>query len=214
MYPNGTKIKISAKVASEPIAYSNSQYLRLSIYKVYLPLYPHIYYGDRVVVEGVVEDGALKSPKLIQIDEKSGILYQYRQKLISFYERSLPQNHSAIVAGIVIGSKSGIGEKLWDKLKNSGTAHVVVASGMNISMVSNFLIGVLIIFLNRRKAIYFALIGIWIYALISGFDAPIVRASVMASAAFLAIQTGDVSILTDFNSHCVCSTYYKARMGN
>ena len=191
-YPTGTKLRISARVSSEPVIYSDSQYLKLSGYKIYLPLYPRVYYGDRLVVEGVVEEGKLKKPKLIQINDKRGILFTFRQKLISFYERSLPADHSAIVAGVVIGSKSGIGEALWEKLKNSGTAHIVVASGMNVSMVSQFLIVSLIVFMPRRKAIVFALIGIWLYALISGFDAPIVRATVMGSMAFLAVETGRI----------------------
>ncbi len=189
-FPNDTKIRISARVSSEPVVYSDSQYVKLSGYKIYLPLYPRIYYGDRVVVEGIVEDNKLKKPILVEIQENKFFLYSYRQKLIAFYQRSLPSDDAAIVGGVVIGSKSGIGEDLWEKLKNSGTAHVVVASGMNVSMVANFLIWFFVIFLSRRKALVFAFIGIWLYALISGFDAPIVRASLMASSAFLAVQTG------------------------
>jgi competence protein ComEC len=184
------RIRITAKVSSEPILYSNSQYLKLSGYKIYLPLYPRIYYGDRIIVEGTIEEGKLKNPKLVKIDGRQGLLYQYRQKLISFYERNLPKDHSALVAGVVIGSKSGIGEELWNDLKKSGTAHVVVASGMNVSLVSGFLMSALILILPRRKAILIAFTGIWAYALMSGFDAPIVRASVMGSLAFLAVETG------------------------
>jgi competence protein ComEC len=190
VYPEGTKIRINAKVISEPIIYSDSQYLKLSGFKVYVPLYPRVYYGDRIVVEGIVANGKLDDPKLVLINEKKGILYQYRQKIISFYEQSLPKDHSALIAGMVIGSKGGIGEDLWNDLKKSGTAHVVVASGMNVSMVAGFLVGILIIILPRRKAIPFVLAGIWIYAVLSGFDAPIVRASVMGSTAFLAQLMG------------------------
>ncbi len=189
-FPNDTKIRITAKVSSEPILYSDDQYLKLYGYKIYLPLYPRIFYGDRIEVEGVVEDGKLKKAKLIRVEESKSILYKYRQKLIGFYERSLPEDHSALVAGVVIGSKSGIGEDLWNDLKKSGTAHVVVASGMNVSLIAGFLMGVLILVFPRRRAIPIALAGIWTYALISGFDAPLVRASVMGSLAFLAVGTG------------------------
>lgn len=189
-YQNGSRVRISARVTSEPIEYSDSLYIKLSGYKLYLPLYPRIYYGDRIVVEGVVEDGKLKSAKLVTIEKKKGILYRYRQKLISFYGRSLPKDHAALVGGMVIGSKGEIGENLWNTFKKSGTAHVVVASGMNVTLVSKFLIGILILFLSRRSAILLAGVGIWAYAAISGFDAPIVRACVMGSVAFLAVETG------------------------
>jgi competence protein ComEC len=191
-FPDGSKVRISAKVASEPVEYSDSLYLRLMGYKVYLPLYPRIYYGDRIIVEGIVDGEKLKSSRLVDVQKKGGILYQYRQKLITFYERNLPKDHAALVGGMTIGSKGGIGENLWNALKNSGTAHVVVASGMNISLISRFLLGIFILFLPRRRAIVFALLGIWLYALVSGFDAPIVRASVMGSVAFLAVETGRI----------------------
>ena len=189
-YSNGTKIRINSKIMSEPVIYSDSQYLKLSGFKIYLPIYPKVYYGDRIIVEGIVEDGLLNNPKLIGINEKKGILYQYRQKLINFYEQSLPKDHSALIAGMVIGSKGGIGEELWNNLKKSGTAHVVVASGMNVSMIAGFLVSILVLGLPRRKAIPFVLAGIWIYALLSGFEAPIVRASVMGSTVFLAQLMG------------------------
>ena len=189
-FPNGTKIRISARVLSEPVIYSDSQYIKLMQYKVYLPLYPRIFYGDRIAVEGIVEDKKLKNAKLLKIMANDNFLYKYREKLISFYESSLPKDHSALVAGMVIGSKSGIGEELWNLLVKSGTAHVVVASGMNVSMIAGFLIGALVLFLPRRRAVILAIVGIWLYSIISGFEAPIVRASVMGSTAFLAIITG------------------------
>lgn len=191
-FTDGSKVRISARVASEPVEYSDSLYLRLMGYKVYLPLYPRVYYGDRIVVEGIVAGEKLKSSRLVDVQGKGGILYQYRQRLISFYERNLPKDHAALVGGMTIGSKGGIGENLWNSFKKSGTAHVVVASGMNVSLISRFLLGILLLVLPRKKAIVFALLGIWLYALVSGFDAPIVRASVMGSVAFLAVETGRI----------------------
>lgn len=189
-FSSGTKIRISARVTSEPVGYSDSQYIKVMGFKTYLPLYPKVYYGDRIILEGEVEGDKLKKPKLVKIYDNRSFLYGFRQKLIGFYERSFPKDHAALVAGVVIGSKSGIGEELWEKLKNSGTAHVVVASGMNVSMVANFLLSALILFIPRRKAVFVALVGVWSYAVLSGFDAPIVRASVMGSIAFIAVGTG------------------------
>ena len=192
VYPDGTIIRINSKVMSEPVIYSNSQYLKLSGFKVYLPLNPRIYYGDRIIIEGIVGESKLNNPKVIDINSDKGFIYRYRQKLINFYEQSLPKDHSALIAGMVIGSKGGIGEDLWKSLKASGTAHVVVASGMNVSMIAGFLVSILVLFLSRRNAIPFVLAGIWIYALLSGFEAPIVRASVMGSTVFLAQLMGRI----------------------
>ena len=192
-YINGTKIRITDRVSSEPIRYSNSQYLRLSGFKVYLPLYPEITYGDVIVVEGVVEEDKLKQTKLVELKESRGILYGLRKNLIDIYQKSLPQPHSALIAGVTIGSKQNLGEDLWEILKKSGTAHVVVASGMNISLISSFLVGFLAMYLPRRKAIPLAIIGTWVYALIAGFDAPIIRAAIMGTIAFSAQELGKLN---------------------
>ena len=89
-----------------------------------------------------------------------------------------------------MGSKAGLPASFWEALKKTGTAHVVVASGMNVTLVTSFLIGILIIFLPRRKAIPLALVGVWSYSLLSGFDAPIVRAAIMGSIVFTAQAFG------------------------
>jgi competence protein ComEC len=91
---------------------------------------------------------------------------------------------------VTIGSKSLIPKRLWEELKTSGTAHVVVASGMNVTLVAKFLISSLVIFLSRRKALFLAVGGVWMYALVAGFEAPIIRAAVMGTIAFSAQELG------------------------
>lgn len=188
--PDGTIIRITDRVNSEPIRFSDSQYIKIKGFKTYLPLYPEVYYGDLVVVEGVVEGDKLKKVSLVEFRKTKSVLFSLRKRMISFYQRSLPKDHASLVSGVTIGSKSDIGEDFWERLKTTGTAHVVVASGMNVTLVARFLIATLILFLPRRRAIPFALLGIWGYALISGFDAPIIRAAIMGSFAFVSQEIG------------------------
>lgn len=192
IYTDGAKIRITDKVSTEPIRYSNSQYFRLSGFKVYLPLYPEVHYRDRVVVQGVVAGDRLKGVELLGVFENKGLLSKVRSNLLALYQKALPQKDSALIAGVTIGSKANIGTDLWEALKKTGTAHVVVASGMNVSMVSKFLVSVAVIFFKRKRAILGAFIGVWVYALLSGFDAPIIRAAVMGSLTFTAQALGRV----------------------
>ena len=190
-FPQGKLIRITEKVSSEPTRFEKYQSLRLSGIKIYLPLYPEINYGDMVVVEGRVEGNKLRSPKLIDKRDGGG-LYALRQKLLAFYSHAFPRPHSSLVAGTVIGSKAGISQQFWDKLKTTGTAHIVVASGMNVTLVAGFLINALVLWLPRKRAVSITLIGIWLYSLFSGFDAPIVRAAIMASITFTAQLYGRI----------------------
>lgn len=190
VYKEGDMVRISSKVTSEPTVYETAQGIRLAQLWVYLPSFPKVSYGDYVVVEGVVSKGKLKNAKLVEHRESNSQLFKARSRLVSFYKKYLPEPHSSLVAGMVLGSKSSMPTTFWDKLKKSGTAHVVVASGMNVTLIAQFLMGLFILFLPRRQAIPAALGGIWIYALVSGMDAPIVRAAIMGSIAFSAQSFG------------------------
>lgn len=194
IYSDGDRVRITSRVTSEPIRYEVSQAITFEELKIYLPLFPEIHYGDKVVVEGEISGGSLKDPVLVKAKEATGILYILRRKLVQIYQFSLPEPHAALVSGITLGSKAGLPSGFWEALKKTGTAHVVVASGMNVTITASFLMGLLILFLPRRKAIPVALSGIWTYSLISGFEAPIVRAAIMGSLAFGAQAMGRLNI--------------------
>lgn len=191
VFKEGDFVRITSKVYSEPIIYDTQQYLKLQGLKVYLPKYPEINYGDNVVVIGEVRNEKLVKPKLIEIIESKNILHIFREKLINFYKSSLPEPMGSLVAGIVIGSKQ-MPQSFWEKLKETGTAHVVVASGTNVTMTVSFLIVTLTTFLKRRTAIWITLLGILGYVTISGFEAPIVRAGIMGSILLIGQEKGRV----------------------
>lgn len=191
-YPDGSHLLITSKVYSEPIVFDREQYLKIKNLKVYLPKYPNITYGDTVTVEGWVSGDSLQNPKLIKVEDSKNSLFTFREKLIGFYRKSLPEPYASLVSGIVIGSKN-MPERFWDNLKRTGTAHVVVASGTNVAMTISFLIGILTIFLKRRYAIWITLVGIFGYIAISGFDAPIVRAGIMGSVLLIGQELGKVT---------------------
>lgn len=91
----------------------------------------------------------------------------------------LPSPHSELLLGMTIGlDYLNQVPKFKQMLKDTGTIHVVVVSGFNISLVFNFLskivgtkykIGNLII----------CLLGTFLYSLLSGFEPPVVRAWLM-----------------------------------
>lgn len=192
-YHDGDKIRITTRVSSEPIRYENSQRINLESLVFYLPKYPEISYGDMVIVEGTVDAGKLRDPLLVKKEKSSVFSYSLRRKILTVYQSSLSGEHAALTAGVALGSKADISASFWEELKTSGTAHVVVASGFNVTLVGNFLVNFLILFFKRGKAVFFAIAGIWFYSVISGFEAPIVRAAIMGSIAFSAVALGRVN---------------------
>lgn len=159
----------------------------------YLPLYPEVNYGDTISVKGQVKKKELIKPELLGVSSGNNLLFGFRKKIIDFYKKTLPEPHASLVAGITLGSKSQIPEKFWQDLKKTGVIHVVVASGMNVTFVAGFLISLLTVIFSRKRALIIAILGIWLYVALSGFEAPLIRAAVMASLAFWAQGVGRLS---------------------
>lgn len=190
IYKNGDTVRVTSAVLSDPVTYGVYQYFTVAGLKVYLPIFPEINYGDKVVIEGIVNEGKLEKPKLISLESLINFGSGFRKKIIDFYENSLPQPMSGLIAGVVLGSKSSLSENFWQQVKNTGVAHVIVASGTNVTFVIAFVFGVLNYLLPRRKSIYIVMLSVVFYLFLSGFQAPIIRASIMATIAFWAQKEG------------------------
>lgn len=190
VYKEGQRLRVSGVVREEPLRFSYYQKISLAHLKVYLPNFPEIDYGDKAVVEGTVKKGELANAVLVSREETRGFLSGFRKSVVEFFQRSLPEPHASLVAGISLGAKGSLPKDFWESLRKTGTAHVVVASGMNVSIVASFLIEFLVLLMKRRKAVILALTGIWAYTFISGFEAPIIRAAIMGTIAFSAQELG------------------------
>jgi ComEC/Rec2-related protein len=190
VYQNGDKIRITSVIYTDPVSYPNSQGVKIANLLIYLPAFPLVSYGDRVVIEGIVDSGKLKSPKLISVTENQGFASGIRNKIITFYQEVLPQPMSGLIAGITLGSKGALTADFYNQTKVAGVAHVIVASGTNVTFVVSFLMGVLTLILTRKKAIAFVILGIIMYLFLSGFEAPLIRAALMSSFIFLSQETG------------------------
>ena len=185
VYKNGQNIQITSLVLSDPIKYPTSVFLKLDGLKIYLPVGSDISYGDKIVVRGVINDGKLEKAKLLSVEERRVFLSGFRNSLISFYQSILPEPMAGLLGGIVLGAKGALSSGFYEQTKNVGVAHVVVASGTNVSFVISFLLGITTFFFSRKKAIPFVVLGIILYLFVSGFDPPLMRAFIMASVLFI-----------------------------
>lgn len=194
-YSIGDKVRITTRLAQEPYLSNTQQVLNVSRIRVYLPRFPEYHYGDRIQFSGTITKGkhslylANASSMLL---EKRNFLPELRNRMISIIEKTLPQPESALVSGISLGAKEGITPEFFSSLKNSGVLHVVVASGTNVTLLTRVLIGIFVFFFARRIAIPAALLGIWSYVFLIGLEAPIIRAAIMGSLAFVAQETGRI----------------------
>lgn len=143
-----------------------------------------IYYPK--IEAGKNRQNSIISNSLAPIESGLAVVGSVRQKLVIFFENSLPAPFSSLMLGIVFGISSQMPKEFMDNLRVAGVMHVIAASGMNVAMVSEFIIVVLSAFLRRQTAMILSLIGIFFYAAISGFSPSILRASIMCSFVFSA----------------------------
>ncbi|HEX6977358.1 MAG TPA: ComEC/Rec2 family competence protein [Patescibacteria group bacterium] len=183
-YHEGDKVRITSQVTS---------LTKLADLRIKFPAFPEVHYGDFVVVEGLVANGELKDVVLKDLKVSNNIFLTLRSRILDFYNKSLPPLDSQLTAGIVIGAKSNLDSSFYSKLKNTGTSHVVVASGMNVTLTAGFIMAITLKFIKRRRAILITLLAILIYCYIAGFEAPIVRAAIMSFLAFTAQIVGRVA---------------------
>lgn len=111
-------------------------------------------------------------------------------KLDLIFASLLPNTEAGLLSGIVLGTKKSLPLRLYEQMKQNGTIHIAVASGMNIALLAGPTLSFLTIFLKRKVALIPLFILIWFYAVLTGFQAPIVRASIMASLLYLAEEFG------------------------
>ena len=190
----GKSVLVTGRVLREPAIYEKSQRVVIQDFESYIPKYPEVEYGDIITIKGsVVKDREIKDPTVVSLRKPEFPLFNLRNKIIENLLNLLPKQHASIVAGVTLGSQKSISNKFWDDLKRTGTAHIVVASGTNVTYTSFFFLSLLLLFLKRKRAIYITLCGIWVYVMLSGFDPPLVRAALMGSLVFVAQIFGRVT---------------------
>ncbi len=92
----------------------------------------------------------------------------------------LPEPESALLAGLLLGEKQSLGEKITEAFRNAGVVHIIVLSGYNVALVISAVTFVALRILPRVWA--YVLAGIFVvgFAVMTGASETTIRATVMA----------------------------------
>ena len=149
--------------------YHIGDYLKVETGKTY---YPHIYVNEE------------KSLKILRK------LSSIRNWAIQRVKVALPEPHASLVLGMTLGYQGAYTEKFDQLLKDSGTMHIIVVSGYNVSLVAGF-IGIIFAQWGRKMFGVFSIVCLILYLGIVGFDPPVLRAIIMGISAILALSKGE-----------------------
>ena len=104
---------------------------------------------------------------------------------------ALPEPESSFAIGLLIGGSGQLPASVRDDFRAAGLTHIVAVSGYNISIIAEyFLLLGIVLFLPRRKAVPFSLLGTAAFVFVAGAPASAVRALGMASTMLLAQWIG------------------------
>ncbi|MBX4198184.1 ComEC family competence protein [Candidatus Parcubacteria bacterium] len=176
--------------------------------------YSVIAYGDRVHAAGVLEvpqnfqneNGRefdyisylakdkifyeIKYAKIEAVDHGQGnklkhILFAIKQSFIQNLEQALPHPESRLASGLVVAGKKSLPKEIQDEFQRTGTLQVVVLSGYNVTIIAEMIMS-LSRTLSFRLQASFGILGIFLFAIMAGGSATIVRGGVMAVFVILA----------------------------
>ena len=221
----GAEVALEGVVVREPDIRTSAQHLYIEekssgeLFLVTVDAFMPISYGDRVVVEGILEipeafetdlgrtfnyQGYLKARRVEYamffanvsiVNEGEGnvilaTLIALKRKFMDVLEQMIPEPQAGLAEGLLLGVKRAMGSDLEGAFRATGIIHIVVLSGYNIMLVAEAMIRVLSFFFRPMLRMVFGIAAIALFALMVGLSATVVRASLMAALVLYARATG------------------------
>lgn len=106
-------------------------------------------------------------------------LFAFKQKALNLIYSLFPDPEASLLAGILLGVESGISPQVQEAFRLTGTSHIIVISGFNITIIAGLFIFLFSRFLGRYKGAVTATVAIIIYTLLVGANAAVVRAAIL-----------------------------------
>lgn len=130
--------------------------------------------------------GSVSNPSELRVlpgqcgNRADGVIFAIRTWALERIRKSYPDDPhtAALLEATLLGETSGV-EKQWTSaFRITGTYHALVISGQHVSVLALSLLFILRLLRVRRvPALCAATAASWLYALVSGFTSPVVRAA-------------------------------------
>ena len=121
-------------------------------------------------------------------------LLETKTKLKNTISIILAEPYAAFLQGMLLGSKQGISDELKESFNVTGTSHVIVISGLHITIIAGVLVYLgQALSLPRKYVLLFATLGLVFFILLIGAKPSAIRAGIMGSLIILAMHSGRLS---------------------
>jgi competence protein ComEC len=209
--PDRREDKQSAVIAAERVVVDDVELAVGGLVLLQLAPNPELRYGQRVQLEGKLDQpktgddfdyraylarhgvyALMTKPKLTLLPGAAGASWQRLMLGLNDRARStalklIAEPHASLLIGILLGVQSTIPDDVLEAFSATGTSHILVISGWNISVIIVGIAGLLAAFkLSRKQAALLSLPAIALYVVFVGASPSVLRAALMGSLAVLA----------------------------
>lgn len=202
-----SKVRYTARILEQPELTDSKTIIRSGRWIIKLKGYQALSVGAEYEFVGRAEPRVIlgKQAGIVMIDpifeiiesDRMGVgervvmgLSTWRERMVDNLAKWLPEPHSSLSAGILLGVKRQMPWEFYQQLVATGTLHVVAASGYNVMIVARVVMGVLLMILSKKWAIVAGVGAIAAYVVIAGGGAAVVRAGIMGSLTLAAYYWG------------------------
>ncbi len=149
-------------------------------YKNYLSRYNVYSIADKVKIKKIIKNHSNLFFSLI---------YKFKENVNNKLKDIFSEPYNSLMAGIILGSRNEIDEELMQKFNKVGLTHILAISGYNIAIVI-FAAEKFFSFLTRKFKVLFLIFFIFVFVVLTGATASVVRAALMGSISLLALFFG------------------------
>lgn len=114
----------------------------------------------------------------------SNLFTELRNYFAAILDRHLSGDELGVAKALILGDRSSLDAEITGKFGNTGAMHILAVSGLHVGILIQILTSFFGLFkkwISKNRAILISLALVWIYALLTGFSASVVRSVVMFS---------------------------------
>lgn len=112
----------------------------------------------------------------------SDMFHSVRKKISQTFKAYLSSDAAAVCTSVLTGEKRGLPDDIYSNFKNLGISHMLVVSGLHLSIIASLLYALTKRAVkNRYASALIQLVGVFAFASMTGFGFSVIRAAIMIS---------------------------------
>ncbi len=151
-------------------------------------------YADYLFRQGITRIFSVKKQSFCQILDRDKanflalISFKAKKVIQGIIRKNLPVPEAGILEAFILGERSNLSRQINNLFVQTGTVHILAISGFNVGIVI-FMVLILLksLRINRKARFLLTILFIIIYAIITGSQPSVVRASIMAVVVLIGI---------------------------